>query len=160
MPCDFRTWSSCPACMLFCFSICARALLISSSVAVTFCRLASCICSFSSTIVRSTWAATRCRVSGESVRFDDSITILRREVRSPTEITSSLTTAAIRVSVTRPSGDGADGRWVTGGPGGDPEPGSARAALAGPEKQVNPASPMPSPMQSQRSIAIGLNLTP
>src|ERR1700737_1795312 len=40
----------------------------------------------------------RCRVSGESGKLEESMTILRRERTSATETTSSLTTAAIRVS--------------------------------------------------------------
>ena len=46
----------------------------------------------------------RCRVSGESVKFDVSMTILMRDLTSATEIASSLTTAAMRVSVTCPGG--------------------------------------------------------
>src|ERR1700730_15653444 len=40
----------------------------------------------------------RCRVSGESGKLEESMTILRRDRTSATETTSSLTTAAIRVS--------------------------------------------------------------
>src|SRR6202022_1013199 len=39
----------------------------------------------------------RCRVSGESGKLEESMTILRRDRTSATETTSSLTTAAIRV---------------------------------------------------------------
>src|SRR5215468_5245808 len=96
----------------------------------------------------------RSRVSGESARFDESITILSRDLRSATEITSSLTTAAIRVSVIWPSGDCAAGRCVAGAPGGDPVPERARAALAWPDKQINPTSPTPS--QQIKVIALDL----
>src|ERR1700730_14997852 len=40
----------------------------------------------------------RCRVSGESGKLEESMTILRRDRTSATETTSSLTTTAIRVS--------------------------------------------------------------
>src|SRR5437667_1630179 len=40
----------------------------------------------------------RCRVSGESGKLEESMTIRRRDRTSATETTSSLTTAAIRVS--------------------------------------------------------------
>ena len=60
------TRSAAPICMLFCFSICCSAALISLSVAVTFWRLASCNCSFSSISERSTCVPIRWRVSGVS----------------------------------------------------------------------------------------------
>ena len=105
MPRAFRNSLSWPGFMLFCFSICAIALLISASVAVTFCCLASCSSSFSSISERSTWgrdaagalpACRECWTRSSPCRI--------RDTRSKTEMTSSLTTAAIRISGTCPAG--------------------------------------------------------
>ena len=84
--------------MLFCFSICSSAVLISASVAVTLWRRASCNCNFSSINERKTCEASRWRISSVSGRLDEIITIRTREARSNTEMTWSLTTAAMRIS--------------------------------------------------------------
>src|SRR5712671_2025865 len=86
----------------------------------------------------------RCRVSGESVRFDESMTILRRDLTSATEITSSLTTAAIRVSVIWPPGGCATGACGAEAAADDPGPEGARAGIAGLGKPLNPTSSAPS----------------
>src|SRR5271167_4591527 len=109
MPFALRTSSSWPGFMLFCCSIVATAFLISASVALIFLCFASWTCSFSSISCRRTWAARRWRACGVSGILVDSMTIRMREARSVTEITSSLTTAAIRISGYGAPGGGADG---------------------------------------------------
>ncbi len=90
--------------MLFCRSIAEIAFCTSAEVAVMFLRFASSICSRSSIKVRNTCAARRWRACGVSGMAVDSRIILMREARSATEITSSLTTAAMRISGYGPVG--------------------------------------------------------
>src|SRR5215469_16171274 len=96
----------------------------------------------------------RCRVSGESARFDDSITILSRDLTSATEITSSLTTAAILVSVISPGGGCATGPCCPGAAVADPRGEGARAAMAGLERLSKPASRI----ENQRTTVIDRDL--
>src|SRR6185503_13960698 len=89
----------------------------------------------------------RCRVSGVSVKLEVSMTIRMRDLTSATEIASSLTTAAIRVSVTCPGGGCG---WADCDAGAPAAPAGARAELAGPEIAPTPMSSR----QSQRNTVI------
>src|ERR687885_2798295 len=88
----------------------------------------------------------RCRVSGVSVKLEVSMTILMRDLTSATEIASSLTTAAIRVSVTSPGGGCGLADCVAA----LPAPEGARADIAGPENALTAISSR----QSQRITVI------
>src|SRR5579862_1088713 len=143
-----RNSFSAPAFILFCFSICARALSISLSVAVTPSFLASWSSSFSSIKPRSTCGARRLRVSGVSGMFEESMTMRIRETRSKTEMTSSFTTAAMRIS------GGPAGGWVDAG--GDRITASRLRDCAewlGLERTATASASAP----SQRNIAIETN---
>src|ERR1700737_2710792 len=84
----------------------------------------------------------RCRVSGESGKLEESMTILRRARTSATETPSSLTTAALRVSAPG-SGAGCPGGACAG-----PRCAGAGSALF--EKPARPISTKP----NQRIIVI------